>query len=97
VSRIDLTHEYVRAALDYNLTYNNLKKLARTGMEHDFLPGGSLWTAPDEFGEPVAACKGQTLGGETPSAACKAFLAASEKAAAEWELERRFLAFEKMF
>ncbi len=39
VSRIDLTHEYVRAALDYNLTYENLKQLARTGMEHDFLPG----------------------------------------------------------
>ena len=39
VSRIDLTHEYVRAALDYNLTYDNLKKLARTGMEHGFLPG----------------------------------------------------------
>jgi adenosine deaminase len=95
VSRIDLTHEYVRAALDYNLTYDNLKKLARTGMEHDFLPGASLWAKPDDFEAPVKACQGQTLGGDTPSAACKAFLAGSEKAAAEWELERRFLAFEK--
>ncbi len=95
VSRIDLTHEYVRAALEYNLTYDNLKKLARTGMEHDFLPGASLWAKPDDFEAPVKACQGQTLGGDTPSAACKAFLAASEKATAQWELERRFLAFEK--
>jgi len=36
VSRIDLTHEYVRAALDYHLNYRDLKELARTGMEHDF-------------------------------------------------------------
>jgi adenosine deaminase len=97
VSRIDLTHEYVRAALDYNLTYNNLKKLARTGMEHDFLPGASLWAWPDDFASPVKACQGQTLGGDTPTSMCKAFLAGSEKAAAEWELERRFLAFEKKF
>jgi adenosine deaminase len=97
VSRIDLTHEYVRAALDYNLTYNNMKKLARTGMEHDFLPGASLWALPDDFEAPVKVCQGQTLGGDTSTVACKAFLAESEKATAEWELERRFLAFEKKF
>ncbi len=97
VSRIDLTHEYVRAALDYNLTYDNLKKLARTGMEHDFLPGESLWARPDDFTAPAKACQGQMLGGDTPAAACKSFLAGSEKAAAQWELERRFLAFEKTF
>jgi adenosine deaminase len=97
VSRIDLTHEYVRAALDYNLTYSSLKKLARTGMEHDFLPGASLWAWPDDFAAPVKACQGQTLGGDTPTSTCKAFLAGSEKAAAQWELERRFLAFEKTF
>ena len=37
VSRIEITHEYTRAAVDYNLTYRDLKQLARTGMEHDFL------------------------------------------------------------
>jgi adenosine deaminase len=94
VSRIDITHEYVRAALDYHLTYADLKQLARTGMEHDFLPGDSLWAARDVFTVPVTACKGQALGAEKPSAACKAFLDASEKAAAQWELERRFREFE---
>ncbi len=96
VSRIDLTHEYVRAALDYHLSYADLKQLARTGMEHDFLPGASLWARPDDFAVPVEACKGQALG-EKASAACQAFLNGSEKAAAQWELERRFRAFEAKF
>ena len=63
-------------------------------MEHDFLPGNSLWAAPDVFTNPDAACKGQPLGAENPSAQCKGFLDSNEKASAQWELERRFLAFE---
>jgi len=97
VSRIDLTHEYVRAALDYHLSYADLKQLARTGMEHDFLPGASLWLRPDDFSAPVDACKGQALGSERPSPECKAFLDQSEKAWAQWELERKFRAFEARF
>ena len=97
VSRIDITHEYVRSALDYHLTYTDLKQLARTGMEHSFLPGPSLWAAPDTFTSPAAPCKAQPLGSEKPTAACKAFLDGSEKAAAQWELERRFRAFEGKF
>lgn len=97
VSRIDLTHEYVRAANDYHLSYEDLKKLARTGMEHNFLPGESLWAAPDAFGAPVAACKGQIPGALNPSAVCKSFLDANEKAAEQWELERRFREFDAKF
>jgi adenosine deaminase len=97
VSRIDLTHEYVRAANDYHLTYEDLKQLARTGMEHDFLAGESLWAAPDAFNAPAPACKGQILGGPKPSAGCKSFLDANEKGAAQWELERRFREFEAKF
>ncbi len=94
VSRIDLTTEYVRAALDYRLSYADLKQLARTGMEHNFLPGESLWAAPDSFTTPAVACKGQSLGAAQPMSACKTFLDGSEKAAAQWELERRFREFE---
>jgi adenosine deaminase len=97
VSRIDITREYVRAALDYHLSYQDLKQLARTGMEHSFLPGASLWAAPDAFTMPAAACKAQPLGADNPSAECKSFLNTSEKAAAQWELERRFRAFEARF
>jgi adenosine deaminase len=94
VGRIDITNEYVRAALDYHLSYQELKQLARTGMEHNFLPGKSLWAAQDVFSTPVAACKAQVLGSDKPTADCKAFLDGSEKAAAQWELERRFRVFE---
>lgn len=97
VSRTDITHEYERAALDYHLRYEDLKQLARTGMEHDFLPGQSLWAEEDRFTVPVVACRGQVLGGDAPSQACKEFLDKSEKAAAQWELERRFRTFEAKF
>jgi adenosine deaminase len=97
VSRIEITHEYTRAALDYHLKYADLKQLARTGMEHNFLPGASLWAKPDGFGGANAACKGDELGGPHPAARCKQFIDASEKATAQWELERRFMEFEKRF
>jgi adenosine deaminase len=38
VSRINLTHEYVRAAMTYPLSYGDLKQMVRTGIEHSFLP-----------------------------------------------------------
>jgi len=94
VSRIDLTHEYVRAAADYNLSYDDLKNLARTGIAHSFLPGAELWAEQDVFGTVTTACQGDLPGGEKPSPSCKALLHSSEKAAAEWELEGRFHAFE---
>ena len=62
VSRIDITHEYVRAAIDYHLTYADVKTLARTGMEHNFLPGASLWAQPDEFNATVDRVQGAMLG-----------------------------------
>lgn len=94
VSRIDITNEYVRATNDYHLTYADLKTLARTGLEHSFLPGASLWAQPDAFDERAVACKGETTGAQNPSAGCKSFLDGSEKASAQWELERRFRDFE---
>jgi adenosine deaminase len=94
VSRIDLTHEYVRAALDFNLTYADLKQMARTGLEHNFLPGKSLWAREDLFTTPASECSGQPLGSEHPTTRCKAFLDANEKAALQWEQEHRFHTFE---
>jgi adenosine deaminase len=37
VSRIDLTHEYVRAVLEHNLTYNDLKEISFNGIKYSFL------------------------------------------------------------
>jgi len=36
--RIDLTHEYVRAAIEQGLTYTDLKAISRNGIEFGFLP-----------------------------------------------------------
>jgi adenosine deaminase len=94
VSRIDLTNEYVRAVRSYRFSYQDLKKMARTGMEHAFLPGGSLWAAQDVFSKTVSACAKEVLGAENTSKDCARFLKKSEKAAAQWELERRFVEFE---
>jgi adenosine deaminase len=94
VSRIDLTHEYVRAAMEYGLGYMDLKTMARTSIEHSFLPGQSLWQKPDAFGKLNAMCAGQTPGAESPTGKCANLLMTSEKAAQQWELERRFTVFE---
>jgi adenosine deaminase len=94
VSRIDLTHEYVLAVETYALTYADLKQVVRTGLEHNFLPGASLWREQDVFTRAVAACSSEFPGAEKPSANCAAFLKSSEKAQQQWELERRFRAFE---
>jgi adenosine deaminase len=94
VSRIDLTHEYVRAVQTYDLHYMDLKQMVRTGVEHAFLPGDSLWASRDRFTSAVAACSNDPLGTEKPSASCAAFLKSSEKAQQQWELEKRFDAFE---
>src|SRR6266853_3816417 len=38
VSRIDMTHEFVRAVETYDLSYADLKQMVRTSLEHAFLP-----------------------------------------------------------
>jgi adenosine deaminase len=98
VSRIDLTHEYVRAAETYPLSYRDLKEMVRTGLEHAFLPGASFWqtTTPEKLDKPVTVCAGQ-LGQESPAGECARLIAGSEKAQQQWELERRFRVFEASF
>jgi adenosine deaminase len=97
VSRINLTHEYVRAAETYALSYADLKQMVRTGLEHNFLPGASLWRELDVFTRAAAACASDAPGTGKPSAACADFLKSSEKAQQQWELERRFREFEAGF
>ena len=106
VSRIDMTHEYVRAVESYGLSYTDLKQIVRTSLEHTFLPGASLWREPDNFTQLAATCALNIPGAarpfrvnapSEPSASCPAFLGSSEKAQQQWELERRFREFEASF
>jgi adenosine deaminase len=68
--------------------------MARTSLEHSFLPGASLWQQSDTFILTVPECAAQTLGAANPAARCQSFLRSSEKAEQQWELERRFDLFE---
>jgi adenosine deaminase len=94
VSRIDLTHEYVKAADEQDLTYAELKQSARASLEHSFLHGESLYVTPDNFSRRKPACAASITAASTPSRACQALLDANEKAAQQWELERRFAVYE---
>ena len=94
VSRIDLTHEYVRGATEQNLTYADLKNMARTSLEHSFLHGESLWKAPDDFARRKAPCAAAISASSKPGGSCQALLSGSERAQSQWELERRFAQFE---
>jgi adenosine deaminase len=84
VFRIDLTHEYVRAAREQRLSYGELKTAARNGITYSFLPGASLW----ESGfRKVPACR-------RAGPVCDSFLKTSEKASLQAQLEREFDRFE---
>ena len=94
VFRIDLTHEFVRAAMEQQLGYLELKGMARNGIEYAFVPGASLWQDPLRY-RAVPACAA-TLESDsaTPDSACATFIAASEKARLQWQLERSLADFE---
>ena len=95
VSRIDLTHEYVKAVVEQNLSYADLKYSARNSLEYSFLHGGSLYPHPGDYSHRFAACAARITAKSVPTGACKAYLDANEKAAQQYELERRFAEFEE--
>jgi adenosine deaminase len=97
IERVDLTHEFVRAVETYDLSYGDLKEIARNSLEYSFLSGASLWDRKSGFTRFVPECQSDAVGRDTPSPRCASFLAASEKAAQQWELECRFLDFEASF
>lgn len=92
VARSDMTHEYLRGADDQKLTYLQLKKMARTSLEHSFLPGASLWRDGTDF--VVSQCVKDVAGAGPRSVACDRFLQSSEKARLQWTLEKQFADFE---
>lgn len=96
VSRGDMTHEYLRAAETYGLTYADLKRMARESLEHSFIPGDSLWSDGRELRR-APACGDERASGERASGTCQKFLATSERARVQWQLEKAFTAFEKKF
>lgn len=97
VSRSDMTHEYLRAIETYRLSYPDVKRMARQGLEHAFLPGESLWTNTKLVFRTAPPCASDVLGGDQPSAVCASFLSTNEKAREQWRLETEFAGFEKKY
>jgi adenosine deaminase len=93
MARVDLTNEYVRAAYEHKLGYEDLKYVARTGMQVTFLPGASLWKNL-QIGTVVDACVSDKLGADAPSKSCQQFLTASPKATEQWRYEKQLAQFE---
>jgi len=91
VSRGHLTEEYLRAVRTYDLSYADLKEMARNSLEYSFLPGESYWR--DHSYRAVAKPCTAALKAEP----CLRFLKQNEKAAQQRDLEERFQAFEKSF
>ena len=93
VSRSDMTQEYLRGAVDQDLSYGQLKKMARTSLEHAFISGASLWSDARNF-TPVRECKSDLSRPQMRSEQCQNFLRKNEKANLQWTLESQLLTFE---
>jgi hypothetical protein len=96
IVRSELTWYFRRAVEGYGIDYRTLKRIVRDSLEHAFLPGASLWVAPEEF-TMVAACANEKLSDEPSGARCRDFLAGSEKARLQWKEENEFARFESKF
>jgi adenosine deaminase len=96
VSRSTMTEEYQRAVETYGLKYADLKRMARTSLAYSFLPGDGLWVDVVKARR-GAGCAGDKPAGKKPSAKCDQLLSTSEKARAEWDLEKAFAEFESKF
>jgi hypothetical protein len=93
ILRIDLSHEYARAAGE-GATYDDLKRSARNALAFSFLSGAGLWEDPGVYRRPAKACAGQ-IGGEAPRPGpCADLVAGSDKAREQWRHERLLSAFE---
>jgi len=89
VARGHLTEEYLRAALEFGLSYSELKDMARNSLEYSFAPGVSYWKNGNyRVAVDLCAAGRQTEG-------CKTFLKANEKARLQADLEDRFAKFER--
>ena len=93
VSRSDMTHEYLKGAEEQNLSYLQLKKMARTSLEHAFIGGASLWRDGKAFAV-VKECGARRQSRRNHRRRAGSFSTGSEKARLQWKLEAEFRQFE---
>jgi hypothetical protein len=96
VSRSEMSREFLRAAEEQDLSYVQLKALARNSLQYAFIGGASLWRDARQFA-PVPQCAGDAMTMRPTSASCRQFIATSERARLQWQLEEEFRAFESRY
>ena len=96
VSRSEMTHEYVKAVQEQNVSYRQLKTMARNSLHYAFVEGAPLWKNMDRL-NPVAACSGAMPGSKRTTARCQTYLEQNPKARLQWQLEDALTAFERKF
>jgi adenosine deaminase len=96
IVRSELTWYFKRAVVGYHVDYGTLKRMVRDSLDHAFVLGASLWSAPENF-TMVGACANDRLEPEPSSAGCRELLAGSERARLEWKEEVQFVRFEAQF
>ena len=96
VARSEMTWEFMRAAEDQQLSYVQLKTMARNSLQYAFISGSSLWLDSKKFTK-VPQCANDTPARGATSQGCKQFLSSSEKARLQWNLEEEFSSFENRY
>ncbi len=86
VSRIDLTHEYLRLANTYRVPYFEIKHVSRNSLTYSFLDGDSIWDSQ--------GCVTDLEAGRAAGNDCQALIEKSDKARLQWRLEEKFKEFE---
>lgn len=95
ISRSELSGDYVFGVRN-GATYADLKTAARNAIAYSFLTGEGLWSDPNVYRKPAAACAGQ-IGNAEPKGACADLVAKSDKAREQWRHEALLKTFEAGF
>ncbi len=93
VSRSEISREFLKAAQEQGLGYAQLKTMARNSLQYSFIAGGSLWSNSKTF-VTRSQCAQDFARMKLTSEGCKQYVASSEKAKLQWQLEQDFRAFE---
>ena len=96
VSRSEMTHEYVKAVQEQNVSYRQLKTMARNSLHYAFVEGEPLWKDVDRL-SPAPACALNWVGASSITARCQTYLDQNTKARLQWQLEGALTAFERKF
>lgn len=90
VSRITLSHEYVKAVKEQHLSLSDLIQVSRNSLTYSLLPGQSIWLDA-HHDKPVPVCE------HLNSKSCEDFILEHPKALEQWRLERRMSHFLKKY